>query len=73
MFSNNIIIDSVLLEKGTNILGKDLGHFWLGYIRMLGHLQLSAHEPKNMFPFLLILAHNRVDSSCKPCNDKHDI
>ncbi len=22
---------------------KDLGHFWLGYIRMLGHLQLSAH------------------------------
>ncbi len=25
---------------------KDLGHFWLGYIRMLGHLQLSAHWPK---------------------------
>ena len=24
---------------------KDLGHFWLGYIRMLGHLQLSAHLP----------------------------
>ncbi len=23
--------------------GKDLGHFWLGYIRMLGHLQMSAH------------------------------
>ena len=22
---------------------KDLGHFWLGYIRMLGHLQMSAH------------------------------
>ncbi len=22
---------------------KDLGHFWLGYIRMLGHLQPSAH------------------------------
>ena len=24
---------------------KDLGHFWLGYMRMLGHLQLSAHLP----------------------------
>ncbi len=24
---------------------KDLGHFWLGYIRMLGHLQSSAHLP----------------------------
>ncbi len=24
---------------------KDLGHFWLGHIRMLGHLQLSAHLP----------------------------
>ncbi len=24
---------------------KDLGHLWLGYIRMLGHLQLSAHLP----------------------------
>ncbi len=22
---------------------KDLGHFWLGYIRMLGHFQMSAH------------------------------
>ena len=22
---------------------KDLGHFWLGYIRILGHLQMSAH------------------------------
>ena len=22
---------------------KDLGHFWLGYIRMLGHLQMSVH------------------------------
>ena len=22
---------------------KELGHFWLGYIRMMGHLQLSAH------------------------------
>ncbi len=22
---------------------KDLGHFWLDYIRMLGHLQMSAH------------------------------
>ncbi len=27
---------------------KDLGHFWLGYIEMLGHLQLSAHWPKAM-------------------------
>ncbi len=26
-------------------VAKDLGHFWLGYIRMLGHLQLSAHLP----------------------------
>ena len=25
------------------ITEKDLGHFWLGYIRMLGHLQLGAH------------------------------
>ena len=24
---------------------KDLGHFWFGYIRMLGNLQLSAHLP----------------------------
>ncbi len=22
---------------------KDLGHFWLGYIRMLGHTEMSAH------------------------------
>ena len=22
---------------------KDLGHFWLGYIRMQGHLQMTAH------------------------------
>ncbi len=25
------------------IVWNDLGHFWLDYIRMLGHLQLSAH------------------------------
>ena len=31
----------VLFLSGT----KDLGHFWLGYIRILGHLQLSAHLP----------------------------
>ncbi len=24
---------------------KDLGHLWLGDIRMLGQLQLSAHRP----------------------------
>ncbi len=24
--------------------GKNLGHLWLGFIRMLGHLQLSAHR-----------------------------
>ncbi len=24
-------------------IGKDLGHFWLDYIRMLGHLQMSDH------------------------------
>ena len=24
---------------------KDLGHVWLGYIRMVGHLQLSVHLP----------------------------
>ncbi len=29
----------------SKIKGKDLGHFGLGYIRMLGHLQLSAHLP----------------------------
>ncbi len=27
----------------TNNTEKDLGHFWLGYIRMLGYLQMSAH------------------------------
>ncbi len=30
---------------GHLICSKDLGHFWLGYIRMLGHLHLSAHLP----------------------------
>ncbi len=24
-------------------ISKDLGHFWLGYLMMLGHLQMSAH------------------------------
>ncbi len=27
---------------------KDLGHFWLGYIRMLGYLLLTAHLAKVM-------------------------
>ena len=30
---------------GYNLRIKDLGHIWLGYIRMLGHLQISAHLP----------------------------
>ena len=31
------------INQSTDMYCKDLGHFWLGYIRMLGHLQLSAH------------------------------
>ena len=26
-----------------NYWTNDLGHFWLGYIRMLGHLEMSTH------------------------------
>ncbi len=39
----------ISIDRNWSALGidlwnpKDLGHFWLGYIRMLGHLQLSAH------------------------------
>ncbi len=32
-------------ERVFSLSFKDLGHFWLGYIRMLGHLQLGAHRP----------------------------
>ncbi len=35
-------------QKGTN-LQKDLQHFWLGYILMLGHLQMSAHLHSRIF------------------------
>ncbi len=37
---------------------KDLGHLWLGYIRMLGHLQMSAHLPKDWHG----LAHLMIES-----------
>ena len=38
------IIPSLLHVYNTQFHSpKDLGHFWLGYIRMLGHLQMSAH------------------------------
>ncbi len=30
--------DEIALTEFTGRLSKDLGHFWLGYIRMLGHL-----------------------------------
>ena len=33
------------LSRNVEVDGKDLGHFWLGYIGILGHLQLSAHTP----------------------------
>ena len=36
---NMLNISNIDLAK----FAKDLGHFWLSYIRMLGHLQLSAH------------------------------
>ncbi len=43
---------------------KDLGHFWLGYIRMLGHLQLSAHLPN----FDLDIGTMPIESDPHPLN-----
>ncbi len=57
----NIIIFSIILSlrtafkilvKPKRIICKDLGHFWLGYIRMLGHLQLSAGSPTKFWDAL---------------------
>ncbi len=32
------------MVRGSGLpAAKYLGHFWLGYIRMMGHLQLIAH------------------------------
>ncbi len=42
LFSDTLRIPAI---HEANFHRKDLGHFWVGYIRMLGHLQLSAHWP----------------------------
>ena len=36
-------LDSRMKTMQSKFAIKDLGHVWLGYIRMLGHLQMSAH------------------------------
>ena len=49
IFSRYLIVPMSLWYLSSTSKGnltwshKDLGHFWLGYIRMLGHLQMSAH------------------------------
>ena len=46
-FSSKIGRKLSLWQERQNQIGatlsKDLRHFWLGYIRMLGHLQMCAH------------------------------
>ena len=45
---------------GTSGKAKDLGHFWLCYIRTMGHLQLSAHLLK------VTMGVNQVDRRLVP-------
>ena len=39
---NTVICYTTNRSKGS----KDLGYFWFGYIRMLGHLQMGAYSAK---------------------------
>ncbi len=68
------------LKKPYGILdhpiGKDLGHFWLGYIRMLGHLQMSAHlvnfdRLRNCFHLSNSLGESKVLCSFLTCCKCH--